>query len=346
MIDSGLTVARKSVLATMCLLASSATLSDSFFETDDVLEFELEGPWHTLIENKENRTEYPFTLREGAAEQGIMVRVRGKSRIRVCEFPPLRLNFGDDTPGSSVFAGQDKIKLVTHCRGEDRGEKNVVEEYAAYRIFNLLSDVAYRVRLARIRYIDSEGRLDDMPGSRMAFFIEPKKTLTRRTGGAFVDQPGVKLSWLNQDQASLVYVFQYWIGNTDWSLVAATGDKFCCHNGDLLEIDGELFYVPYDFDLAGLVSASYAKPDPTLRLRNVTQRRYRGYCTDADALQSGLQQIKSHKEEIKAIIQGLPVLNQKDKDSRIIYLSDAFKKSEKEVKMLKSFEKSCLGGDS
>jgi hypothetical protein len=346
MIRSGVSPEWKSVLAIIGLLVSSAALPDSFFDTDDVLELELEGPLHTLIDNKEDRTEYPFTLREGGIEQSIKVRVRGKSRIRVCDFPPLRLRFGNDTPISSAFADQEKIKLVTHCRGEERGEKNVVEEYAAYRIFNLLSDVAYRVRLARIRYIDSEGRLDELQESRMAFFIEPKATLARRAEGAFVDYPGIKLSWLNHDQASLVYVFQYWIGNTDWSLVAATGEEFCCHNGDLLEIDSEVFYVPYDFDLSGLVSASYAKPDPALRLRNVSQRRYRGYCIDRDALQAALQRIKTHKEEIVATIESLPLLNQKDKDNRIKYLGDAFKKSEKEVKMLKSFEKYCLGGDS
>ena len=346
MTKSGVTPLWKSVLATAGLLISSAALPNSLFDTDDVLELELEGPLHTLIENKEDRTEYPFTLREGGIEQSIKVRVRGNSRIRVCDFPPLRLKFGNDTPASSAFAGQEKIKLVSHCRGEERGEKNVVEEYAAYRIFNLLSDVAFRVRPARIRYIDSEGRLDDLQESRMAFFIEPKGTLARRAGGEIVDHPSIKLSWLNREQASLVYVFQYWIGNTDWSLVSATGEEFCCHNGDLLEIDSEVFYVPYDFDLSGLVSASYAKPDPTLRLRNVSQRRYRGYCIDRDELQAALQRIKYHKEEIVAIIEGLPVLNQKDKDNRIKYLGDAFKKSEKEVKMLKSFEKYCLGGDS
>ena len=69
MIKSGATPAWKSVLAIIGLLVSSAALPDSFFDTDDVLELELEGPLHTLIENKEDRTEYPFTLREGGIEQ-------------------------------------------------------------------------------------------------------------------------------------------------------------------------------------------------------------------------------------------------------------------------------------
>ena len=335
----------KSVLATILLLASPATLPGAFFETDGLVEFELEGPLATLIDNKEDKTEYTFTLRQGDSEQQVKVRARGTRRIQVCDFPPLRLNFKQDQPGFSGFSSLDKVKLVTHCRGEKNGEKNAVEEYAAYRIFNLLSDISYRVRLAHIRYIDSDGRLDDSPLSRFAFLIEPEDALAGRTGGSFVDHPAVKLGWLNREQASLVYVFQYWIGNTDWSLLSATGEEYCCHNGDLLEIDSELFYIPYDFDLSGLVNASYAKPDPTLRLRNVSQRRYRGYCIEADALRSALQRISSLEAEIIEIIQDLPVLSQKDKDNRIRYLEKAFEKAEKEVKMLKSFEKSCLGGD-
>ena len=44
-----------------------------------------------------------------------------------------------------------------------------------------------------------------------------------------------------------MFIFQYLIGSTDWSIVAAEADEYCCHNVDLFEIDASLLVVPYDF---------------------------------------------------------------------------------------------------
>ena len=63
-----------------------------------------------------------------------------------------------------------------------------------------------------------------------------------------------------------MFVFQYLIANTDWGYVKADDDDACCHNGDLFEIDNQVVFVPYDFDLAGLVNSRYAFPDLPLDL--------------------------------------------------------------------------------
>ena len=89
----------------------------------------------------------------------------------------------------------------------------------------------------------------------------------------------------------LTFVFQYLIGNTDWSLVTADTEEHCCHNIDLFELGGHTLLVPYDFDLAGLVDASYAKPDPEIKIRSVRTRRYRGYCLPAPVLAEALDTV-------------------------------------------------------
>ncbi len=330
------------LLLLVCLGASSPSSAESLFEQDSLIDVELIGPFHTLIENKEIRKEHPFVLRANGFDHRVLVRVRGKSRIRVCEFPPLRINFESGMPEQSVFHGQDKLKLVTHCRDSDRSEKDVLEEYAAYRIFGLLTDVAYRVRLLRLTYTDSDQQLEQDARRHFGFVIEPKDHLSERVGGVLEHLPGVYLSRLNDDQAAIIYVFQYLIGNTDWSFALAEDDDACCHNGDLIAIEDELFYVPYDFDLAGIVNAAYAKPDPSFRMKNVKSRRYRGFCTDRTTLQGAVRKVNALKADILALVNDIPGLSEKDAEQTASYLMQFFDKSAKEDKLLKSFESQCL----
>lgn len=328
-------------LAAWLLLASAAGLASPLFENDQVLEITLAGPLSTVIKDSEDRNEYRFALTVAGSAIDVDVRVRGISRLRVCKFPPLRLDFSGSDTADTVFSGQKKLKLVTHCKGSADYEQNVLEEYAAYRIFNVLSDVSFRTRLARIRYIDT-----DDPGStelvRQAFFIESDRALAKRNGGSIIDTRRVIKNYLDETQTALAYIFQYLIGNTDWSLVRAFDDDTCCHNGLLVAIRERHFYVPYDFDLSGLVNARYAKPDPSLRMRRVTRRRYRGYCMPGEAIREALRTVLSRHDDVMRVIEELPRLSEKDIQSRARYLEGFFEAAVNEDKLLREFESRCL----
>ena len=281
-------------------------------------------------------------FKANGVEYHIQVRVRGKSRLRVCDFSPLRFNFSDGDTKQTVFADQDNLKLVTYCRSKDVAETDTLQEFAAYRIFNLISDAGYRVRLLRITYRDTDERRKDEVLARYGFLIESQAELADRIGGRPAKVTGVSLRSLDDRQAALVYVFQYMIGNTDWSMAKADDDDVCCHNGDILEIESKHFYVPYDFDLAGLVNAKYAYPDPALRIRKVTQRMYRGYCTSRDTLQSALGMVRKRKADILGVLSEIPGLPEDEQAMSIDYLSQFFTRAEDEEKMLQSFERRCL----
>ena len=152
---------------------------------------------------------------------------------------------------------------------------------------------------------------------------------------------GVRLSQLDSDHAALVYVFQYLIGNTDWSLVTGDGSNHCCHNGLLLEFNGQLRYVPYDFDLAGLVNASYAKPDPSLRIRNVRKRRYLGFCTEPEPLFTAIRKVVGLEEAIYEVVRTTPGLSERNRVSDIEYLEQFFEKARDEEDLQRRFEKQC-----
>ena len=334
---------RDFLVACLCIAVAPASASP-LFERDEVIDVELVGPIHSVIKSAESRTEFPFVLRSDGEALDIEVRVRGKSRVEICGFPPLRLNFERGRPERGLFAGQDKLKLVTHCRDGDRAETNAIEEYLAYRIFGLLSEVGYRVRLLRITYSDTEGRTGTGLQGRFGFVIEPPDRLAERVGGVVLEIGGVALGRLDPDQAALVYVFQYMIGNTDWSLVSAEHEGVCCHNGDLLDIGGAIYYVPYDFDLAGIVNARYAKPLPEMRLRSVRQRRYRGFCTERETLRTAIRQVNARRNDIHEVIRSTPGLSARDADNISDYLDAYFERAQDEDKLLRSFERACIDG--
>jgi hypothetical protein len=326
--------------AVVAVLALSPLAAAPLFDDSAVIDAVLKGPLADVMDDTDNREELPFLLRVDGTDHEIKVRLRGKSRTRVCDFTPLRLNFRKGEVDGTLFAGQNKLKLVVPCHRSERAEKDLIEEYAVYRIFNLLSPASYRVRLVQMSFEDSGS---SKGGDQLfTFVLEPSGQLAARLGGGESELAEVALSWLDADHMALVYVFQYLVSNVDWSLVRPEGEEACCHNGTLIETDDKLLYVPYDFDLSGFVNAPYAFPPPELHIDRVTQRRYRGFCTERTRLEQALETIVSKRQDIEALIESLPVLSEKDKERRIGYLAQFFRAAGNEDRLLRVFERRCL----
>ena len=104
----------------------------------------------------------------------VQLRTRGHYRLanRNCSFVPLRLDFKKGEVKGTVFDGQDKLKLVTHCNSNALYEEYMVREYLAYKVHNLITPRSYRARMARVTYVDSatstpiETRNGDLPRAR------------------------------------------------------------------------------------------------------------------------------------------------------------------------------------
>lgn len=235
--------------------------------------------------------------------------------------------------------------MVTHCKSDNnRAERNVLDEYTAYRIFNLISDASYRVRLVRITYSDTDEKLKDLEREYYGFFIETDVELAARLGGQVAEISGIHYSHLDDHQTTLGFVFQYLIGDTDYSLLTAESEDMCCHNVDLFDVDGQLVPVPYDFDFSGLVNAAYAKPNAVVKLKRVTQRRYIGYCLSSmKSVESSLRQVVALKNEILAVAKDTPVLAAKQIARRLRFLEGFFEEAEDEEALLRKFSRECLG---
>jgi hypothetical protein len=241
---------------------------------------------------------------EGAARAlPVWIRARGRWRnVRAnCSMPPLSVIFDDTATAGTLFAGQTMLPLTTHCNERPAAqEQYVLKELLAYRIYSELTDASMRVRLARVRYEHTGRRPRTL--ERYAFFAEHFDSIATRTGTQFLPTENFDPRTADAAQLAALELFEFMIGNTDWSLLR--GHNVAHFRG----ADGTVVAVPYDFDFSGIVNASYATPPPTLRIRLVTQRVYRGLChpgLDWDALFS---QFDAKRESIAALIEEAPAL--------------------------------------
>ncbi len=331
------------LMAIVVLVGANAHATPSgLFDDDTLLRVTLKGPLRSIIENKNERDELPFFLGVNGRQHPVFLRARGKSRLQLCRFPLLRVRFDESDAGESIFSGQDKLKLVTQCNRNSSARADLIQEYAAYRIFSLLSDVGYRVRLLHIEYIDTGGGKRSGTLERYGFLLESQRELGTRLGATQVHADGVSLSALNERQLALVFIFNYLISNADFSLVTADGADSCCHNGHIFDAAGEWFLVPHDFDLSGLVNAGYARANPRLAVRQVRRRRYGGYCISTDELAGALDTIVAARPEIMRVLDTVPGLQAKERAASKKYLDKFFDRAEEPEELLRYFDKTCL----
>ena len=248
----------------------------ALFSSHELIEFRIEADYRALRGDRTQESEYRPAVLKIADDDGadrtidIRVRTRGNYRLQNCRFPPMRVNLPRNSMGGTVFDGQNGIKLVSHCQDRDSDEQNILEEYLVYRTYNLLTDESFRVRLARVTYADGEDDAD--PVVRYAFFIEEAEAMAERLAAVFLEIRQARPRNFGAEGAMRMSVFQYMVGNTDWSMV-----RF--HNVEVLRTSRGVYVpVPYDFDWTGFVSTPYARPDDRLDIRNVRQRIYRGFC--------------------------------------------------------------------
>ena len=294
------------------------------FESDEILELKLSGPLKATLRDRRNPRERPFTVvTSDGGEWPVAVRTRGKSRTKLCSFPPLRLNFETDRVLDGPFVGQDKVKLVTHCADRAPGGDDLLEEFVAYRIFAFLSDYGHRARLLRITYVDTDKKRRE-PLLRYAFALEPTEQLAARTGATPLETEHLVKSRIDREQAALVFVFQYLIANLDWSLVKNRQDDACCHNVHLVQREGRDYLVPHDFDLSGLVIPDYARRAPNLAQRPSRRRSYQGYCMDGLPLEQAIAAVLARQEEIMALVEGLPWADAEEAAERRVFFGKFF----------------------
>lgn len=313
---------------------------DSLFNSEEVFRITLSGEIATLIGDRNGEPKYTpvklsyFDAKGGEIEIPLKVRQRGNFRRQKknCDFPPLLLNFAKENTGNTIFDGQDKIKLVMPCRDKDY----IVQEYYTYKLYNLVTPRSFRVRLVEVA-LDDPALKTKQKKPFFGFLLEEEDQMAQRNNMISVRRMMLKPQSMQREDFLNMAVFNYLIGNTDWSVQYRQNIKLIAEDTLSLPVA-----VPYDFDHAGIVRASYAHPAEELKLRSTLERRYRGYCMeDMKAFETVIRKYGSIKEELYSVYWSNPFLKKKYVQKTLKYLDDFYASLHDPEKLREEFQYPC-----
>jgi hypothetical protein len=293
-----------------------------FFESDSALQATLSWDIGKFIRNSAKPEYFPATfsckIADSSISEQIRVIARGHVRREICYLPPIKLNFHNNTSPKSYPL--NSLKLVSPCFENSNGDQLLLKEYLVYKMFNLITDISFRVRLLDLSYEDVNAKKKTYSGH--AFLMESEKALAKRNDCKELKGTTSHSEYTDRKQMTIVAIFQYMIGNTDFGVSAN-------HNIILMrpasDSTARPIVVPYDFDYAGLVDAYYAVPNEGLPIENVRQRLYRGYSRTQEELNEALAIFNKQKEKIYSLINNFDLLSEKNRKTIIDYLDDFYK---------------------
>jgi len=266
------------------------------FTSDSVLAITLTTNVRTIKRDKRADAPWRAATVSYATSDGktatipVRIKTRGIWRLNHCDYPPLRLKVANKDAKGTPFHDLDEPKLVSYCRDLDSYERYVLQEFQLYRVYRQLTDVSHQVRLLRVTYVDSATK--KVEATRYSFIIEDPKQVAARAGGEIMERKGATAEDLDPRTSAIAYSFQYLIGNTDFSFSGL-------HNGQIVGLrNGVNLPVPYDFDFAGVIDAPHAGTDPSLPIRRVRDRLFRGFCGHEAAYASVFDLLRSKQNAI------------------------------------------------
>lgn len=313
----------------------------SLFDNDEVLKMSLYFDITTHIRKKseiycDSKVVFYYSEKD-SIERKVRCRARGNYRRDNCYFPPVMLNFKPDT----LFTDDGsltKVKLVTHCINNKAYRNYMLEEYLIYKLWELLSPYALRTRLCDIRYVDTGDKGRDYQA--LGFMLEPVEMMTQRTNTIEIDGEYFKDHEINAMDADRVAFFNYMIGNTDWRIKSGHNILFIKRFGHRRE---EVTALPYDFDHAGFVNASYAKPAEWSRAKQVTERDYTGRCRDYDDNYYALiDEFLAVEEQVYETILNFEHLDGKDRKQLHRYVQMFYKQIKKPESFVRLIHSMCM----
>ena len=294
-------ISSRILATTILLLVSNAVNAAPLFDESDELSLSLTADFDTIFDEKDKTKQYRGKLgyegTDGRKTLDVMLEVRGNFRLENCQVPGLRLVFPKKTEG--LFAKQKRLKLVAQCRRRsDAYQDYLLQEYATYRAYEVLTENSFKTRPAMVTYTNTGPGKDSW--TNYGFLVEGTGRMAKRLGVKQVDDNRVSRKALLGAETNLVTIYQFLIGNTDFSLLKGEGEEACCHNAKLIDNGSGFIPVPYDFDLAGIVNARYAAPPVGLGIKRVTQRLYRGFCDNNKHVPATLAHINTNKAAVYA----------------------------------------------
>lgn len=293
-----------------------------FYTEDQPLDVTVVINMPKLLSNKMDEGRHTATLRcklsdSVQIDEKVTFSVIGNFRRRNCYIPPMKFHF--NKKNSPELAVLNSVKLTSCCKPTEMYDQYLLKEFLIYKMYNLITDRSFRVRLLNVTYLDSTGK--KKPVTQHGFFVEDVKNLARRNAGKEWKKPNLHPEAAERQHMTLVAMFEYMIGNTDWAVPPMHNIKLIQPANDSL---ARPYPVPYDFDFSGLVNTNYSTPDPLLNTEKVTERVYRGFPRNQMELQIALDVFFQKKQAMYDLIKSFSLLSNESKKDMTRYLDEFY----------------------
>ena len=286
------------------------------FQSDSILKLSIKLHLNEVIHDLKIRDDHEAVLtyiddKNVESTHYIKVKVRGKSRskVNICKFPPLEINFKKQKTKNSIFEGQNKIKLVTHCNYGSEFKRYVAEEYFIYKMYQIVTPYSHNVRLCEITYMDLDKSKNQF--TKIGFLIETIKDVAERNNMVVYKDSISHQDFCDRKELDKLTFFQYMVGNLDWEIALR-------HNIKLIApIErGFPIAVPYDFDFSGLINTNYAAPPEGFGFqKSVRSRSFRGFCRFNNSYRTTLDFYQKIKPDIYTLVRSSNYLTVNNKKS-------------------------------
>lgn len=237
--------------------------------SNDVIEIDLQADFDLIndpaVAKDDAHSPGTLTWTEGGSilSASVEVQARGKSRFQHCGFRPLSIIFPSTPPGTQFQAVTDKLKVVTHCGNHPTDpwilggtpevqRRRLLAEYYIYEVLERLESTALDTRLALITYRKPDA---SVILTEYGILREREDAACVRCG--LIDEAS-DAQTLTPNETSVFQgeLYNEFVFMKDFGIVAGHNTIRCFDSAS------QGFYIPYDWDLNGVVRPDYFKNTP------------------------------------------------------------------------------------
>ncbi len=305
-------------LIALLVLMLSADNSPILFNSDAPLNLEISGDFNTIFLDKAHTND---TTKRRLHDVSVLfndsalnlngnlagkVQVRGWNRLKVCEFPPLKLKLDKNIPETgNLFSNAKKLKIVTRCNELERA-RWVQRELALYKLFEIVEPMSLKTRLANIIYrqraaTDFANLAGDIISDQASFLIESGAMIARRFDLVELNVIKLKAQYVSRTSLAKMNLFNFMIGNYDTEISLSD-----VRNVKLLQskVSARIIHaIPYDFDFADWVRK--------LKVRSISKES--GFCSEYEDVVKQVPAFIENKDKLLAAIQAQYYLDDLEK---------------------------------
>ena len=240
------------ILLNSALRAQQIFKQDLLFSNKKPLKIKLNYSNKNLNKNTNDSTfiksKLIFFEKKTNKEIQVSLRARGNFRRKHCYFTPVKIKIKKSDALNTIFSDNRTLKLVLPCKNNRDKNDNILKEFIAYKIYEIISPYYFKTRRLEVDYTNQKNK-KGINYNLAGFLIEDDDKVAKRFDGKIVKR---KISPLAMDDFNSVNLsfFNFLIGNTDFSSAHQ-------HNGKLLFYEKKIIPIPYDFDLTGWVKPKY-----------------------------------------------------------------------------------------